>query len=39
MWFGLVGFYVNSTLAGPLYTNILNIYNLFWLGFMAHQPL
>ena len=23
----------------PVYTYILNIYDLVWLGFMAHQPL
>ena len=42
--FGWVGFYVISTFVGylmpnPLYTYILNIYDLVWLGFMAHQPL
>ena len=40
--FGLVGFYGISTLVGylmlnPLYTYILNIYNLVWFGFMAYQ--
>ena len=44
MWFGLVGFYGISTIVGYLmpsafYTYILNIYDLFWLGFMAYQPL
>ena len=39
--FGLVGFYGLSTLvcyvrSGPLYTYILNIYDLVWLGFMAY---
>ena len=46
-WFGfvgLVGFYGISTIVGylmpnPLYTYILNIYDLVWLGFMAYQPL
>ena len=42
--FGLVGFYGISTIAGYLmpnllYTYILNIYDLVWLGFMAYQPL
>ena len=41
---GLVGFYDMSTIVGylmpnPLYTNILNIYDLVWCGFMAYQPL
>ena len=41
---GWVGFYGISTLVGylmpnPLYTHILNIYNLVWLGFMAYQLL
>ena len=40
----LVGFYGISTIVGylmpnPLYTYILNIYDLVWLGFMAYQPL
>ena len=44
VWFNWVGFYGISTLVGylmpkPLYTYILNIYNLVWLGFMAHQSL
>ena len=42
--FGLVGFYGISTIAGylmpnPLYTDISNLDNLVWLGFMAYQPL
>ena len=42
--FGLVGFYGISTIIGylmsnPLYTYIVNIYDLVWLGFMAYQPL
>ena len=41
---GLAGFYGISTIVGylmhnPLYTYILNIYDLVWLGFMAYQPL
>ena len=44
IWFGLVGFYGISTIVGylmpnPLYTYILDIYDLAWLGFMAYQPL
>ena len=44
IWFGLVGFYGISAIVGylmpnPLYTYILNIYDLVWLGFMAYQPL
>ena len=42
IWFGLVGFYGISTIVGylmpnPLYTYILNIYDLVWLSFMAYQ--
>ena len=41
--FGLVGFYGISTILGYLmpnllYTYILNIKDLVWLGFMAYQP-
>ena len=44
IWFGLVGFSEISTIVGylmpnPLYTYILNIYELLCLGFMAYQPL
>ena len=44
IWFGLVEFYGISTFTGylmpnPLYTKILNIYDLVWLSFMAYQPL
>ena len=45
VWFvDLVGFYGISTIVGylmpnPLYTYILNIYDLVWFGFMADQPL
>ena len=44
VWFGWVGFYGISTIVGylmpnPLYTCILNIYDLVWFGFMADQPL
>ena len=44
IWFGLVGFYGISTIVGylmtkPLYTYILNIYDLVWLVFMAYQQL
>ena len=42
--FGLVGFYGISTIIGylmpnPLYTYILNIYDLVWLGFTAYHLL
>ena len=42
IWFGLVGLWV-STVVGylmpnPLYTYILNTYDLVWLGFMVYQP-
>ena len=42
--FGLVGFYGISSIVGylmpnPLYTYIVNIYELVWLNFMAYQPL
>ena len=42
--FVLVGFYGISTIVGylmpnPLYTYILDIYDLVWLAFMAYQPL
>ena len=42
--FSLVGFYGISTIVSylmpnPLYTYILNIHDLVWLGFMAYQPL
>ena len=42
--FGLVGFYGISTIVGYLmpnlvYTLILDIYVLVWVGFMTHQPL
>ena len=40
----MVLFYGIATIVGylmpnPLYTYILNIYDLVWLGFMAYQPL
>ena len=43
-WFGWVGFYVVSIIVGylmsnPVYTYMLNIYDLVWSGFMAYQPL
>ena len=42
VWLGLVGFYGISTIVSylmpnPLYTYILNIYDLIWLGFMAYH--
>ena len=43
-WLGFILFYGISTIVGylmpnPLYTYILNIYDLVGLGFMAYQPL
>ena len=40
----MVGFYGISTIVGYLmpnllYTYILDLYDLVWLGFMAYQPL
>ena len=42
--YNLVGFYGVSTIVSflmpnPVYTYILNLYNLVWLGFIAYQPL
>ena len=42
--FSLAGFYGISTIVGysmlnPLYTHILDIYDLVYLGFMTYQPL
>ena len=44
MGFSLVGFYGISTTGdylkpNPLYTYIIDIWDLAWLGFMAYQPL
>ena len=44
IWFGLVWFYgiliiLGYLMPNDLYTYILNIYDLVWLGFMAYQPL
>ena len=41
IWFGWVIWYIIKGYAMPnsLYTYILNIYDLIWLGFMAYQPL
>ena len=43
-WFGWVGFYdilkvVGHLMPNWLYTYILNIYDLVWLGFRTYQPL
>ena len=40
----LVGFYGGGTIVGYLipnllYTYLLNVYDLVWLGFMVYQPL
>ena len=43
--FGLVGFYDISNIficdfmTNPIYTYILNIYDLVWFGFITYQPL
>ena len=44
IWFVLAGFYGISTnirylMPNPLYTHILNIYDLVWFGFMAYQAI
>ena len=44
VWFCLFGFDAISNIVGylmpnPVYTYILSIYDLVWLGFMAYQPL
>ena len=43
IWFSLVRFYGILTIVGylmpfPLYTYILNILGLVWLGFLVYQP-
>ena len=43
-WFGSIGSYDISTIisyfmSNTFITNILTIYDLVWLGFMAYQPL
>ena len=43
IWFDVVGLYAISSILGylmlnPLYTYMLNIYDVVWLGFMAYQP-
>ena len=42
IWFSLVWFYGTSTIVGhlmpnPLYTYVLSIYDLVWLGCMVYQ--
>ena len=44
IWFGLVRFYIISTIVGylmpnPLYTYIFDIHDLVGLGFISYQPL
>ena len=39
IWFYGISTPVGYLVANPLYTYILNIYDLVWLGFMAYQPL
>ena len=38
-WFYGISIIVGYLMQNPLYTYILNIYDLVWLGFMAYQPL
>ena len=37
--FNGISTFVGYLMPNPLYTYILNIYDLVWLGFMAYQPL
>ena len=39
IWFYGISTFVGHLLPNPLYTYILNIYDLVWLAFMAYQPL
>ena len=38
-WFYCISNIVDYLMPNPLYTYILNIYDLVWLGFMAYKPL
>ena len=38
-WFYGISTIVGYLMPNPLYTYIINIYDLFWLGFIAYQPL
>ena len=38
-WFYGISTIVGYLMPNPLYTYILSIYDLVWLGFMAYQPL
>ena len=39
LWFYGISTIVGYLMPNPLYTYILNIYDLVWLGFMVYQPL
>ena len=39
VWFYGISAIVGYLMPNPLYSYILNIYDLVWLGFMAYQPL
>ena len=39
IWFYSIATIVGHLMLNPLYTYILSIYDLVWLGFMAYQPL
>ena len=39
IWFDGISSSVGYSMPNPLHTYILNIYDLVWFGFMAHQPL
>ena len=39
VWFYGISTIVVYLMSNPIYTYILNIYDLVWLGFMAYQPL
>ena len=42
IWFGWILWHINYCrllMPNPVFTYILSIYDLVWLGFMAYQPL
>ena len=39
LWFYDVSIIVSYLMPNPLYTYVLDIYDLVWLGFMTYQPL
>ena len=38
IWFDGISTIVGYSMPNPLYTYILNIYDLVWFSFMAYQP-